>query len=50
MIACICGFSIEAILIVCVVGLSIAIDKLVCWCKICNGGLKRCKSKKWKIM
>lgn len=45
-LSCICGLSIEAIvlLISCFAGL--VFDKIVCWCKICGGGWKKCRKKK----
>jgi hypothetical protein len=46
MIACICGFSIEAIALLLMVSITLVVDKIVCWCNICKGGIKKCKGKK----
>lgn len=47
MIACICGFSIEAIVVFLMISITLVVDKIVCWCNnICNGSIKKCKGKK----
>lgn len=46
MLACICGFSIEAIILTFTISLAFIVDRFVCWCKICGGSFKKCKTQK----
>lgn len=47
MLGCICGFSIETILLVFTILIGFIADRFICWCNICNGAIKNVERKKY---